>query len=339
MKRPTSSYNPTAYHFAKPFLGLFGIISIGTIGYMLIEKWSFLDSLFMAAETLTTVGFGFDPVPSTNGKIFTLVYMIFGVLLFLYFASEFAQHIFMANFDNRIKAKNMENKIKKLKNHFIVCGFGRTGQEVAAQLKKNKIDFVVVEKNETLEDSIKGLGVLYLIGDATEDETLERAGIATSKGLFCNLSDDVDNLYLTVSARNMKTDLQIITRCAKTTNEQKFKNAGASQIIMPYELSARRMVASVVKPMVVDFIDVVMHSNGAELELKLEQFCIRKGSSLHHQTILESKIKDKTGVVVVAIKRDNEFITNPSAHTILQEGDCLIAIGSNHELEKLHNIN
>ncbi len=153
-----------------------------------------------------------------------------------------------------------------------------------------------------------------------------------AKGIFCALSDDVDNLYLTVSARNLNPRIIIVTRCIKATNEQKFRKAGANNIILPYEISGRRMVASVVKPLVVDFLDVVTHTKGLELELKLEQFRLKQGSSLENHTILSSELRQKTGVIIIAIKRGKEFITNPSPDTVLRADDFLIVLGTNTQL-------
>jgi voltage-gated potassium channel len=332
------NYTPTIFHFIKPFVGFLTLIMIGVIGYTKIEGWSLLDSLFMSVETLTTVGFGFVHELSVKGKIFTIIYIVFGVTLFLYFAAEFAQHIFMANFEGKFKKKTMENKLNHLKNHFIICGYGRTGMEIASQLKNNKIEFVIIDSAAEMEEELLKNDILYIIGNATDDDVLEAAGIEKARGIFCSLSDDVDNLYLTVSAKNIKNDLKIIARCVKAANEQKFKKAGATSVILPYEISARRMVASVVKPLVVDFLDVVTHTSGMELELKLDQFHLGINSELIGQTIISSKIKDKTGVVIVALRRENEFITNPNPNTDLKYDDYLLAIGSTQQLKELKKL-
>lgn len=338
IKNTDSSYNPTLFHFIKPFIGLILLIMVGTYAYMHIEGWNLLDSLLMSVETLTTVGFGFVHELSTAGKLFTIVYIVFGVIIFLYIAAEFAERIFMANFDATFQRRAMEHKIKKLKNHYIVCGYGRTGMEIATQLKNSNIDFVVIDKDVALENLLKDLGCIYIFGDATEDEILEKAGIQKAQGLFCALSDDVDNLYLTVSSKNINSDLKIIARCVKATNEQKFNKAGATNTILPYEISARRMVASVVKPLVVDFLDVVVHTKGQDLELQLEQFLLQKGSFLENKSIMESNIREKTGVIIVALKRNNEFMTNPKPDTILRNEDNLIVLGTNQQMSELQKI-
>lgn len=322
----------------RPILVLLILIIIGTLSYMRIEGWNFLDSLFMSVETLATVGYGVIAPLSTTGKIFTIIYILFGVMLFLYIVAEFAEYILFINFGKVLSKKKMEARLKSLKNHYIVCGYGRTGNEIVNQLKNNKLEFVVIDKDPELESIAQDLCFAYVIGDATEDAVLERAGITKAKGLFCALSDDVDNLYLTVSAKSLNPDITIVSRCIKASNEHKFKKAGASTIILPYEISARRMVASVVKPLVVDFLDVVMHTKGQELELKMEQFKLKEGSSLENQTILSSELRQRTGIIIVAIRRNNEYITNPTPDTILKAGDYLITLGTNPQLTKFEEL-
>ena len=226
----------------------------------------------------------------------------------------------------------MEKKIKNLKKHFILCGFGRTGAEIVSQLKNNKIDFVIVDKKPETEEKLQELKVPYIIGDATNDETLEKANISKAKGLLCALSDDVDNLYLTLSAKNLNPDLTIVARCIKASDEEKFRKAGASNIILPYEISGRRMVSSITKPDVVDFLDVAVHAKGHEFELEMEQYRVKDGSSLEHKTLAGSGIRENTGVIIVAIKRLDEYITSPSPNEILSANDCLIILGTTQQL-------
>ena len=314
------------------FLLLLLLVSFGTAGYMLIEKWNFLDAVFMSVQTLTTVGFGFVHPLSDAGRIFTIIYILFGVILFLYLATEFASTMTNFNLEKVIRKQNMEKRLKNFKNHFILCGYGRTGNEIAAQLKYNKMDFVIIDKDPTIEASIQEIDVPYVIGDATEDETLEKANVSQAKGLLCALSDDVDNLYLTLSARNLNPGLIIVTRCIKSSNEVKFKKAGANKIILPYEISGRRMVSSIIKPDVTDFLDVVVHTKGHELELEMEQSYLKAGSSLENKTIYDSEIRQKTGIIIVAIKRKGKYITSPPPDTILQAGDCLIILGTTEQL-------
>lgn len=324
--------------FLKPFVGLAGLVAVGTFGYMLIEGWNWLDALLMAVTTLTTVGFGFIHPLGYAGKIFTIIYILFGVMLFLYLAAEFAEYIIFINFGKILSKRTMETKLKNIKDHYIVCGYGRTGAEICTQLINEKLPFVIVDKSAELEKIADKENFLYVEGDATEDEVLEKAGISRAKGLFCALSDDVDNLYLTVSTRNLNCDITIVARCVKAINEQKFRKAGANSIILPYEICGRRMVSSVVKPLVVDFLDVVVHTKGEELELNMEQFELTEKSALSGATIISSELRQKTGVIIIAIKRNEEFITNPSPHTMLKAGDNLITLGTSTQLSNFEKL-
>lgn len=312
------------------------LVSVGTMWYMLVEGWDWLDSLLMSVTTLTTVGFGFIRPLDYSGKVFTIVYILFGVILFLYLASEFAEYIIFMNFRELLSTRNMETKLKKIKEHFIICGYGRTGAEIVNQLSNSGLPFVIIDK-EAISDNV-GENFLFIKGDATDDAVLAKAGIDRAKGIFCSLSDDVDNLYLTLSSRNLNPNLSIVARCIKAVNEQKFRKAGANNIILPYEICGRRMVASVVKPLVVDFLDVVMHTSGEDLELKMEQFQLDEKSSLTGQTIISSELRQKTGVIIIAIKRGNDFITNPSPHTVLKENDTLISLGTSSQLSKFEEL-
>ncbi len=320
----------------KIFTGVFSLVLFGTSGYMLVEKWNFIDAFFMSVITFTTVGYGSVHPLSIHGKIFTVIYILVGVILFLYFASVFAEYVLLINFGELLNKKKMETKINKLKDHYIICGFGRTGMEIAKQLENKNLCYVIIDKKTDNIGSFSGH--LNIQGDATDDEILEKAGISRAKGLFCSLSDDVDNLYLTLSARNLNKDLNIVSRCVKSSNETKFKKAGASSVILPYEISGRSMVSSVTKPLVSHFLDVIMHTKGQDLELNLEQYKIKKDSYLENKTIVSSDIKQKTGVIIIAINRDNEYLTNPASDTVIKEGDYLIVLGNTPGLVKFEEL-
>jgi len=326
-----------SYLILRLLVILVTLLSLGTTGYMVIEKWSFLDSLFMSVETLATVGYGLIEPLSEVGKIFTIIYILFGVILFLYIAAEFANSVVNVNFQKVLGRKRMEGKLKNLRNHLILCGYGRTGSEIALQLRNNKLPYVVIDKEPSVEEIALEEGFLFIAGDATDDLILQRAGIERAEGIFCALNDDVDNLYLTLSAKNLSPELKIVTRCIKASNEQKFKKAGASTIILPYEISGRRMVSSIIKPEVVDFLDVVMHSQGEDLELKMEQFYLPEGCCLEDKTIYSSEIRQKSGIIIVAIKRAGKFITNPESDTVLKAHDYLITLGTTQQLQSFEN--
>lgn len=333
--------NKTAFlaiQFLKIFIGLFALVLCGTFMYMYIESWTFLDSLFMSVETLTTVGYGLFQPLSTAGKILTITYILFGVILFLYYAAQVAQYIVLLNFEGVFKRKNMESKLKNLKDHYILCGCGRTGKEVAAHLQQTDLKFIVIDKHPEFEEYAQEEGFLYLVGDATDDDILKKVGIERAKGIFCALSDDADNLYLTISAKDFNPEIQVIARCIRPSNEKKFLKAGATTAVLPYEISARRMVTSVTKPLIVDFLDVVLHTNNQELELKLEHVIVKEKGFLANKTIIESNLRDKSGITIVAIKRNGTLIPNPPADTTLTPNDDLIVLGTTMQLEKLEKL-
>ena len=327
-----------SYIILRLLIILTSLVSLGTVGFMIIEKWNFLDSLFMTVITLATVGYEIHKPLSDAGKIFTVIYILFGVILFLYIAAEFAKTVVNVNFQKILGRKKMETKLKNLKNHLILCGYGRTGLEIALQLKNSKLHYVIIDKDPSLEETALEEGFLFIAGDATDDCILQKAGVERAKGLFCALNDDVDNLYLTLSARSLNPELKIVSRCVKAANEQKFRKAGATTIILPYEISGKRMVSSIIKPEVVDFLDVVMHSQGEDLELKMEQFHMPKGCCLENKTIFSSELRQKSGVIIVAIKREGKFITNPESDTILKAHDYLITLGTTQQLQSFENL-
>ena len=326
-----------SYLILRLLIILSTLMTVGTVGYLLIEKLSFLDALFMSVQTLTTVGYGTIKPLSDAGKIFTIIYILFGVILFLYIAAEFANSVVNVNLQKILGRKKMENKLKNLKNHLILCGYGRTGLEIASQLKNNKLHYVVIDKDLSLEETALEEEFLFIPGDATDDHILQRAGIERARGIFCALNDDVDNLYLTLSAKNLNQNLKIVTRCVKASNEPKFRKAGATTIILPYEISGKRMVSSIIKPDVVDFLDVVMHSQGEDLELKMEQFLVPQNCCLENKTIYSSEIRQKSGVIIVAIKRGGKFITNPESDTVLKAHDYLITLGTTQQLQNFES--
>lgn len=327
-------FKQLVHQFLRVVLGLILLILIGTTIFMKVEGWSVLDSLFMSVETLTTVGYGIPHELTDAGKVAAIIYILFGVILFLYYAARFANFLIMVNIEDILKKKTMDKKISKMKKHYIVCGYGRTGQEIANQLASKKLSFLVTDKDPEKITEAEEDGYIALLGDATDDDTLEKTGIEDAIGIFCALSDDVDNLYLTVSARNFSPTIKIVTRCVRASNEQKFIKAGATTTILPYEISARRMVTSITQPLITDFIDVVLHTEEKDLQLRLENFAINKDYSIVDKSIISSRLRDKTGITVVAIKRQGEFISNPDPQTIFEEGDNLIVMGSNDQLQK-----
>lgn len=325
------------YGIARPFIAILVLTFLGTLCYSYIEGWDLLDSFFMSIMSITTVGYGSPHPLSREGKLFTCIYLIFSVVIFLYIASEFARHVISINIREFFYKRQMDSRIKNLKGHFIICGFGRTGKAIASTLSAQKIPFVVIESDQESIKVADELGYLSIEGDATESEILQAANIETCKGLFAALSEDSDTLFLTITAKGLKPDIQIAVRCSKSGNEDKFKNVGVNEVISPFTISSMRMVSSLLRPLVADFLDEVMDTN-LGLELRMEQFLIPENSALNGKSILDSEIRPYSGAYILAIKKGNKFVHNPTAEDVLHSGDYLIVLGTTDQLIKLKEL-
>jgi len=232
----------------------------------------------------------------------------------------------------------MEKQIVKLKNHIIVCGYGKTGTEIISELKNSKQQFVVIEKDEHKFDELKKQGMLVLFGDATEDEILEKAGVSRAKGLIAALSDDADNVYIVLSAKGMNPKLRIIARSIDDQSHKKLIRAGADNVVSPYSIAGRRMARLLLTPGIVNFLDVMVQSQ--ELELMIEEVILHNGSPLVNKQLRESNIKAETnGAMIIGIKKQDEnIIVNPSGETLLKEGLTLFVLGNNAQIEKLNEL-
>lgn len=313
------------------------IVSFGTIGYMGIEGWNFIDSLYMTIITLTTVGFKEVNDLSLSGRIFTIVLLIVGVGTVFYTLGIGAKIIVEGELQEVYGRRRLEKKLKDLRDHYIVCGYGRMGKIVARELKHEKLKFVVMEKNEALLDSDEKNETLIIQGDATSDDLLKKAGIERAKCLISVLSTDAENLYVVLSARVLKPDLLIVARAGEEGSEQKLLRAGADRVVSPYHIGGLRMAHSVLKPAVVDFIEFATKSGN--IDLQIEEITIREGSQLVNLSLDECGIGRDLGIIIVAIKqKTGEMKFNPTFRTAIQAGDTLIAVGETSKLAILEKM-
>ncbi|MGA7828345.1 MAG: NAD-binding protein [Geobacteraceae bacterium] len=313
-------------------LGL--LISIGILGYMGIEGWDFLDSLYMTVITLATVGFKEVHTLSDPGKIFTILLIILGVSVLGYIVGSLAQIMFEGQFQRIFGRKKVEKKIEALHDHYIVCGFGRMGALICREFSAKPLPFVVVEKNNEVLAKLEEEDYLYLRGDATDDETLLKAGIKRAKGLVSVVASDTENVYITLSARGLNTDLFILARSGDEGSDLKLKRAGASKVISPYLIGGNRMAQAILRPNVVDFIEI---ATGREhMELQMEEIIIPPGSGFIGETLVTSGFRKETGVMIVGIKKQNgSMVFNPESHSTLGERDTLIVLGQPTAISKL----
>ncbi len=314
------------------------ILFFGTIGYMLLENTSFVDGLYLTVITITTVGYG-DIVPiHAGGRIFTVVLVFCGVGYVMYLFGKITEAMVEGGLRRIVERRKMNKKIARLKDHYIVCGFGRIGMEICSILKENNRSFVVVERDNEVVKAIENLGYIDLMGEASDDDVLLAAGIARAKGLIAVVSSDADNLYITLTARGLNPDLFILTRSSGSPGvARKLKRAGASRVISPYSIGARRMAQLIVRPTVMDFIDLAMQAG--ELSLRMEELVVSEDSPIAGKTIVESGLRKKYDIIVVAIKRGNEpMFFNPKPDAVIQAGDILIVLGDSDHIASLEQV-
>lgn len=306
---------------------LFLLITIGTVGYMALINVSFVDALYMTIITISTVGYGEVGKMTEDAKIFS-IFIIFGGITVVGYALSNLISIFVEGILNQAwKVKRMESKIEKLQDHYIICGAGQTGRNVIKSFEESNKSFVVIEKGEERYRELLEEDVLVIQGDATHEEVLEKARIDSAVGLVSTVSTDADNLFIVLTARHMKEDLYIVSRAIDERSNYKLKKAGANNTVSPNEIGGNRMAALAMKPQVISFLDMI--TRAGEIVLDLENVSISKGSIMEGRSLREVKIPEATGLIVLAIKKENaeKFNFNPNSGEILELNDTLIVLG------------
>jgi voltage-gated potassium channel len=310
------------------------VIVAGVIGYILIEGWSFLDALFMTLITVTTVGYSEVRPLSQGGQVFTMLLIVGGVGTAFYTLVALTEYTVGGYLGNKLGRLRMENRIAKLKNHFIICGYGRVGRGIAAVFTEEGVPFVVIENSEAGIANAEKDNHLYINDNATRDEVLKEAGIDRARGLVAAVGSDTDNTYIALSARGLRQSLFIAARASDEEAEKKLRAAGADRIVSPYNIGARRLAMLALRPAVVDYVDSISYGRGRDLQL--ENLAVNEGSVLVGKTVGEvSKCSNAT---IMAISRaGNKLLANPSADEIFQPGDQLIVIGNRENLSNMEN--
>mgnify|MGYP005838985951 CR=1 FL=1 len=312
------------------------IVTFGTFGYMTIEGWSFLDSFYMTIITLASVGYKEVKELSENGRIFTIFLIIGGVGTVLYALNNGAKIILEGELREIFGRRRLEKKIKELKDHYIICGYGRMGKIICRELRNRRIKYVVVEKNPDVNIPEQE-DMLLLKGDATSDELLRQAGIERAKGLISVLPTDAENLYVVLSARELNPNLFIVARAGEEGSEHKLIRAGADRVVSPYHIGGLRIAHTVIKPAVVDFIEFATRSGN--IDLQMEEITVKDGSRIAGMTLDECGIGRDLGIIIVAIQRSGgEMKFNPTFRTTIKPGDVLIALGEASRLKRLEEM-
>jgi len=326
-------------HFRFSLLSLLVVFAAGTLGYSVIEGWSFFDSLYMTVITLATVGFREVAPLSDAGRAFTILLIVFGAGIIAYAIGSMIQILVEGQVLKALGRKKLEKQINRLSGHYIICGYGRIGAMIAREFAARPKPFVVVENDPEVCERLSGEGHLFVRGNATDDETLLEAGIERAKGLITAVTSDTENVYITLTARGLKPNLFILARASDDSSEVKLRRAGANKVVSPYTIGATRMAQAILRPSVVDFIEIATGSQNVELQL--EEISISDRSELVGKTLMNSGIRKQIGVIIVGIKRGPEMLFNPSPDIEMLKDDILITLGEPAavlQLEKLAGV-
>jgi voltage-gated potassium channel len=313
---------------------IFIIIMVGSVGYMIIEGWTFFDSFYMTIITISTTGFKELRPLSTPGMMLTVTLIITGVLTIAYTGGRGVQVLVESQI---LRRRRMSKRLATVSNHYIICGFGRMGKQIAEHLHESLLNFVVIENGPNNLAKLNELGFLFVDADATDDDALLKAGVERAKGLVAVLSTDAENVFTTLSSREMNRNLFIVARAIDEGTEGKLLKAGADRVVKPYELGGNRMVQLLLRPGVTDFIEGVARKK--EVDISLEQIIVCEGSKLVGLTLAESTIRSELNIIIIAIdKSEGKFVYNPQSSSKIEIGDKLIAIGQIENLNKLTSL-
>ena len=320
----------------RPIIVIIFVISFGTIGYSIIERWNPFDSLYMTIITLTTVGYGEVHTLSKAGKFFTIILILSGVGSMLYALGSGAKTLIEGELREILGRKKVSKIIEGIRNHYIICGYGRMGKIISKEMSSHGAHFVVIEKSAEVL-AIVDKDILAIQGDSTQDAILKSAGIEKARGLISVLSSDADNLYVVLSARGLNPKLRIAARASEEGVEQKLIRAGADNVISPYHIGALRIAHTMLKPAVVDFIEFA--TKKGNIELQMEEIKVKEDSHIMGLSLDECGMRKELGIIIVAIKRaSGEMEFNPTSASIIKQGDTLIAMGEVNQLKKFEDL-
>ncbi len=313
------------------------ITLIGTEGYHLIEGWSFVDSFYATIVTLATVGYGdFYPV-TTAGRIFAVFLIVVGVGTMAYTFAIIMENFMEGRLKKLLGRGKLERQLKRMKNHHIICGCGKIGHIICEELAEEGADFVVVDSNLQVIQKMEEKCFTYVAGSATDDETLLAAGIERAKSVVCTLPSDADNLYIVLTAKELNPHVYIMSRFEDDLSERRLLKAGADRAISPSKVGGMRMTQAILRPAMLDFIEIT--TTRQSLELRMEELIVCKESNVVGKNLVESGIRREYGLIIVAVKKDSgKMIFNPSASYLIEPMDKLIALGEESDLVRFSEI-
>lgn len=314
------------------------VIFIGVVGFMIVSKESFIDALYMTVITMSTVGFGTLHKLNQNEKLFTIFLILISITTYAYSVKALTEYFASGQFFQNLKQKKVQQEIQNLKNHTVVCGYGRNGKQAVAKLKQFNQPCIVIEKRKDEIADLERDNILYVEGDATNDEDLKKVGLERAKSLITALPSDADNLFVVLSARQFNKDFIIISRASNESSFGKLKIAGATNVIMPDKLGGAHMASLVVTPDLVEFVDRL--TIAGDEKANLEEISVDELPQEYvSKTILDLDLRKKTGCSVIGFKtKEGDYIINPSAKTTLENDTHLIVLGNKEQILKLREL-
>jgi len=318
---------------------MLGIVFLGIAGYMLIEQYSFFDAFYMTIITVATVGYNEVHPLSDAGRLFTAFLIITSFGTFAYAITSISRYVMDGEFNRYFKIYKVNESIKQLENHVIICGYGRNGKQAAHVLKKHKMRFVVIEeKKEIISTLNHKYSDLVIQGDSTQDEVLIRAGVLKAKALITTLPVDADNVFIVLSARSLNPKLTIISRASEDTTDKKLKIAGADNVIMPDKIGGAHMASLVMKPDVMEFVDIITGQGGDNI--RLEEITFENLPEIYrNKSIRELAIGSKSGANIIGFKTsESEYVINPSADTKIIPDAKLFVLGTTEQINKMKEL-
>jgi voltage-gated potassium channel len=335
-RRQMRTEYPFGWSIVMGSIFIFLVILFGTSGYMLLEGWSFIESVYMVIITLSTVGFMEVKPLSDIARIMTMLVIFGGVGAFFYLGGSLAQMLVEGKFQNILGRRRVQKIIDELTGHYIVCGYGRIGRVVAQGIKNEGFDVVVIEKNPAALAQLEHQKTLFIPGDATMDEILLSAGLEKAKCLITVLAEDAANVFVTLTSRQLNPDITIVARTDTESHVSRLKQAGAERVFMPYNIGGLRLVQSVLRPTATSLMDLAIRG---DINLQMEELPVSNRSELVGKQVKDSGIRPRFDILIVGIKKSSgDMVFNPGPETVIEAGDLFIALGKPENLEKLQKV-
>lgn len=340
MNQPINKFQHASKRTIQLAISLLLLIIIGgTLGYIYLEDFSFIDALFMTIITISTVGFREVQPLSDIGKMFTMGLIIFSLGSLAWVASTLARFVFDGELKNYLKTYRVDKKIMKLKNHVIIVGYGRNGEQAAIELRDHDVDFVIIDKRDNVISRIReDNSLLYIKGDATHEDALSQAGIEHARALIATTPNDADNVFVALTARSMNPSLKVVSRASEMESVSKLKRAGATNVIMPERIGGQRMAKLVTQPDVVEFLEYILLQKSRDVSIE-EISCTNMSDSFVNKPISALRKEDTSGINLVGIKISGaKYVFNPDWSLTLSRGDQLFVLGSPAQIKAFRGL-